>query len=156
MRLLRPCVAIDSVYIGTENDGTGGTEVLEYEGYYTLPREAGTRAKPIRTIEFWRTFAGVPQSIVITARWGLFDEYPRDLWYAILAHAASETLGPMIAQLTAGSGGVKGWTDGDIKKEFADPTGWYFGSGTLKPDSVLGALRGRWQSVYFQFANMDL
>lgn len=135
---------LTAIVSGYANDDAGDAAVLE-DDYYLWPPNAPVEGRPWTMMDLNFAGWGRPQSLRITGYWGYAATIPADAWQAILRQAA------MLAytQLTAAmSGGVKSWSEADIKEEYD------FGFLGLSAASGSGSGRAApWESQWQQAVN---
>jgi len=126
--LIDDCVEVTKLETGTDPDDLTEVEATEY---FTGPKNAIARGKPITSIEFWdAVFSCARRSVHVTARWGYSETVPEDIKLAATILIAgiinfSNKVDGEIKQMTVGRYSVtykdaKGWEDLENVKTILD------------------------------------
>lgn len=111
-----PFISVTGVYIGITPLDSVGT-ILDPSVYAFRPLNYGVINVPINEIEFYMPTWGMQGAIRVNGVVASYDDFPADVWLAIIKGAAArnaEALGTLI------SGGILRWQEADASEFLSD------------------------------------
>lgn len=115
LELSVPFVTISGIATGVSIDSPAGVAVDLNRAVEFGPDNYAIKGLPIEWIRFSFQVWGATKSIMITGHAGSYTAWPDDAFQAVVAKAAADLLTTVLGNIT---GGLTGWTEGDVKEDF--------------------------------------